>query len=122
MQRADETTAGAVATRILTAWGDQDTITYHGDNFAKGQVILYGGVENSNPDPIAEITSDAGVSFFDVRAVSKAINARVVGDVAGGVCSLVLSCAKRGLESLPGIRFGVLFSTGYRNRKRNQGK
>lgn len=68
-QRPDETTTGALTTRILTAWGDQDTVTYHGDNFAKGQVILYGGVENSNPDPIAGITSDPGIAFFDVNLV-----------------------------------------------------
>ena len=67
--RADETTIGAVPTRILTAWGDQDTVTYHGANFAKGQVILFGGVENSDVNPVAELTSDPGVSFFDVRPV-----------------------------------------------------
>lgn len=67
--RAGENTTGALATRIIAAWGDQDTISYHDANFAKGQVTLYGGVENSNLDPIVELTSDPGVSFFDVRAV-----------------------------------------------------
>ena len=62
-------TVGALATRVLTAWGEQDEITYHGANFAKGQVILFGGVENSDVNPVAELTSDPGVSFFDVRPV-----------------------------------------------------
>lgn len=62
-------TTGALATRILTAWGDQDTISYHAADFAKGQVILYGGTENSNSNPIFEVMSDPAVSFFDVRAV-----------------------------------------------------
>lgn len=67
----DETSTGAVPTRILTAWGDEDTITYHGGNFAKGQVFLYGGAENSDYDPIAKVSSQAGISFFDVMAVSQ---------------------------------------------------
>ena len=71
--RADETTIGAVPTRILTAWGDQDTVTYHGANFAKGQVIMYGAVENSNVDPIFKIASDPGVSSFDVRLVRSTV-------------------------------------------------
>lgn len=65
--RNDDT--GALATRILAAWGDQDTISYHDADFAKGQVILYGGMENSIFDPIVELTSDPGVLSFDVAAV-----------------------------------------------------
>lgn len=67
--RTYETTTGALATRILTAWGDEESVSYHGANFAKGQVTMFGGVENANVDPILEITSDPGVGFFDVRAV-----------------------------------------------------
>ena len=69
MHTPTKMTIGAVATRILTAWGDEDTISYHDANFAKGQVILYGGVENSDVNPISEIASKTGVSFVDVRAV-----------------------------------------------------
>lgn len=70
-------TTGAASTRILTAWGDQDTISYHGADFAKGQVILFGGVENSDFDPIAEVTSAPGVSYFDLRAVRQLQQQRV---------------------------------------------
>ena len=81
-------TIGAVATRIFTAWGDEDTISYHDANFAKGQVILYGGVENSNSDPIIEVASDPGVSSFEVRAV-RAIR-RAVRGVAARSLTLLL--------------------------------
>lgn len=56
-------------TRLLTAWGDSETIGYHAANFAKAEVILYGGVENANTDPILELTNDPDVPFFDVTAV-----------------------------------------------------
>lgn len=62
---------GVLPTRLLAAWGDDEAISYHYTNVAKGQVILFGGVENSNVDLLDEIASSPNVSVFDVTAVSK---------------------------------------------------
>lgn len=59
-----------VPTRLLAAWGDGETISYHESNFAKGEVILFGGVNTSIFDPLLEITSNPNVSSFDVMMVS----------------------------------------------------
>ncbi|CAM9815198.1 unnamed protein product, partial [Ectocarpus fasciculatus] len=64
----DDSADDVLPTRLLAAWGDSETIGYHAANFAKAEVILYGGVENSNTDPIIELTSDPDVTFFDVTA------------------------------------------------------
>lgn len=61
--------AGSLATRVLGAWGDEESISYHGSNFAKAEIIFFGGTENSNPDPIVELTSSPTAYSFDVTAV-----------------------------------------------------
>lgn len=62
---------GALPTRLLAAWGDEVTISYHGtSNVVQGQVTLFGGSENSNADPLVGILADAAVSYFDVTEVS----------------------------------------------------
>lgn len=63
---------GALPTRLLAAWGDEDVISYHGFDFAKGEVIVFGGMENSDPDPISDISSSPSVASFDVTSVSHA--------------------------------------------------
>lgn len=60
--------AGALPTRLIAAWGDSEAVSYHQTNVAKGQVILFGGPENADADPLAEIKSSP--LFFDVTAVS----------------------------------------------------
>ncbi|CAM9448244.1 unnamed protein product, partial [Ectocarpus sp. 4 AP-2014] len=64
----DDSADDVLPTRLLAAWGDSETIGYHAANFAKAEVILYGGIENSNTDPILELTTDPDVLFFDVTA------------------------------------------------------
>lgn len=64
--------AGVLPTRLLAAWGDDQIISYHASNFAKAEVIMFGGVEYSNSDPLLDVISDPNVSFFDVTAVSPA--------------------------------------------------
>ncbi|CAM9386585.1 unnamed protein product [Ectocarpus sp. 12 AP-2014] len=64
----DDSADDVLPTRLLVAWGDSETIGYHATNFAKAEAVLYGGVENSNTDPILELTTDPDVPFFDVTA------------------------------------------------------
>ena len=63
-------TTGASPTTLIAAWGNTESISYHENNFAQGQVIMFGGVENSNSDPLLGISSSPSVSFFDITAVS----------------------------------------------------
>lgn len=50
---------------------------YHGTSFAKGEVVMYGGAENADEDPLADVISDPEVSFFDVSAVSGSQNVEI---------------------------------------------
>lgn len=45
-------------------------MTYHVANSAKGEVIMFGGAENSNTEVLADGSSSSEASFFDVTAVS----------------------------------------------------
>lgn len=45
-------------------------MSYHGTNFAKGEVVIFGGAESADVEPLADVISDPEVSFFDVTAVS----------------------------------------------------
>ncbi|CAN0543062.1 unnamed protein product, partial [Ectocarpus sp. 12 AP-2014] len=53
---SDDSFEGAQPTRLLAAWGDSDTVGYHDANFAKGQVVMFGGSENDDAaDPVLEV-------------------------------------------------------------------
>lgn len=58
-------------TRLIAAWGDSETISYHGARFGKAEVTMFGGQESSNIDPLLDLKSDPSVSFFDVTSVSE---------------------------------------------------
>lgn len=73
-------------TRLLAAWGDSETIGYHAANFAKAEVILYGGVENFNTNTILELTTDPDVPFFDVTAVREGTESFVFRVVFFSLC------------------------------------
>eukprot|EP00752_Nemacystus_decipiens_P015391 g13724.t1 len=63
----DDTLDGSQPTRLIAAWGDDESMEYHGTaDFAKGEVIIFGGAETANVD--SNVLSDPGVSFFDVTA------------------------------------------------------
>ncbi|CBJ33319.1 conserved unknown protein [Ectocarpus siliculosus] len=63
---SDDSFDGAIPTRVLTAWGDSDTVGYHGENFAKGQVVMFGGSENDDAaDPVIDVKTSEDVQFFD---------------------------------------------------------
>ncbi|CAM9357906.1 unnamed protein product, partial [Ascophyllum nodosum] len=64
----DDSAEGASPTTLIAAWGNTESISYHENNFAQGQVIMFGGVENSNSDPLLGISSSPSVSFFDITA------------------------------------------------------
>ncbi|CAM9974997.1 unnamed protein product [Ascophyllum nodosum] len=64
----DDSAEGASSTTLIAAWGNTESISYHESNFAQGQVIMFGGVENSNSDPLLGISSSPSVSFFDITA------------------------------------------------------
>eukprot|EP00752_Nemacystus_decipiens_P015392 g13725.t1 len=64
----DDTKDGVAPTRLLAAWGDSDTISYHGAHFGKAEVVMFGGQESSNMDPLVDLKSDPSVSTFDVTA------------------------------------------------------
>ncbi len=61
--------AGAQPTRLIVAWGDTESISYHQANVAKGEVILFGGPENADAEPLAEVKSSPEVLYFDVTTV-----------------------------------------------------
>ncbi|CAM9963515.1 unnamed protein product, partial [Ascophyllum nodosum] len=63
---ADDSVEGASPTTLIAAWGDTESISYHETNFVQGQIIMFGGMENSNYDPLLGINSNQSVSFFDV--------------------------------------------------------
>ena len=46
-------------------------MSYHGTQLAKAEVVLFGGEENSDTDPLLEVKSAPSVQFFDITAVSK---------------------------------------------------
>ncbi|CAM9101397.1 unnamed protein product [Ectocarpus fasciculatus] len=55
------------ATRLLAAWGESDSVGYHAGNFAKGDVVMFGGSENADAaEPLDEVK--ATVSFFDATS------------------------------------------------------
>lgn len=61
---------GGDTTKLIAAWGNEDTVSYHGiDNVAQGQEYLFADVGDSGVAPLAEIMSDDTVSYFDVTAV-----------------------------------------------------
>ncbi|CAN0512619.1 unnamed protein product, partial [Ectocarpus sp. 12 AP-2014] len=63
---SDDSFEGAQPTRLLAAWGDSDTVGYHDGNFAKGQVVMFGGSENDDAaDPVLEVKTSEDVQFFD---------------------------------------------------------
>ena len=50
-------------------------MSYHGTtDFAKGGVVLFGGAENADVEPLADVVSDPDITFFDVAAVSELIH------------------------------------------------
>ena len=61
---------GVPTTRLLAAWGDSETISYHGAHIGKAEVVMFGGQEGSNVDPLLDLKSDPSVSFFDFTSVS----------------------------------------------------
>eukprot|EP00752_Nemacystus_decipiens_P002626 g2458.t1 len=63
---ADDTQEGTPPTRLMAAWGDSESMSYHATNFAKGVVIVFGGPENADAEPLADVVSDPDASFFDV--------------------------------------------------------
>lgn len=62
--------AGAQPTRLIAAWGESEFISYHDTNLAKGEVVIFGGAENADAEPLSGVISNPEVSFFDVTAVS----------------------------------------------------
>lgn len=62
--------AGALPTTLIAAWGNSETISYHGIQSAKGAVVVFGGEDSSDVDPLRELKSNPGVSFFDVTTVT----------------------------------------------------
>ena len=64
---------GVSPTRLIAAWGDSATVSYHGTQLAKAEVVVFGGEENSDTNPLLEVTSTPGVQFFDITAVSGAM-------------------------------------------------
>eukprot|EP00903_Cladosiphon_okamuranus_P022592 g20787.t1 len=64
----DDTADGAVPTRLIAAWGDSETVSYHGAAWGKAEVLMFGGEETSILDPLLELKSAPGVSFVDVIA------------------------------------------------------
>lgn len=73
-------------------------------------MTLYGGVENSDFDPIIGITSDPGVSFFDITAVSEGY-AWEIRDVANRVNFSLLQPAFVSIDAVYGSV--LMFSTAY---------
>lgn len=50
---------------------------YHGTtDFAKGEVVMFGGVENADVTP--DVASDPEVKFFDVTTVSARVGTEFV--------------------------------------------
>lgn len=69
---------GAQPTRVLAAWGDSDTVGYHDGNFAKGQVVMFGGSENDDAaDPVIDVKTSEDVQFFDAAPVSRREETRI---------------------------------------------
>ncbi|CAM9180093.1 unnamed protein product [Ectocarpus sp. 4 AP-2014] len=63
---SDDSFDGAQPTRLLAARGDSDSVGYHDGNFAKGQVVMFGGSENDDAaDPVLDVKTSADVQFFD---------------------------------------------------------
>ena len=60
---------GIVPTRLIAAWGNQDSITYHASDVGLAQVILFGDDAEASTDPLVEIKAAEDISYFDVGAV-----------------------------------------------------
>ncbi|CAM9465936.1 unnamed protein product [Choristocarpus tenellus] len=65
----NDTVEGASPTKIIAAWGDTSTISYHGlTNRMTGSVVFYGEA-NPASDPLVDVKGESGVSYFDVAPV-----------------------------------------------------
>ncbi|CBJ30301.1 conserved unknown protein [Ectocarpus siliculosus] len=63
----DDSLDGALATRLLAAWGDSESLGYHDVNFAKGEVVMFGGSESADAaEPLVEVKASEDFSYFDV--------------------------------------------------------
>ncbi|CAN0202728.1 unnamed protein product, partial [Scytosiphon promiscuus] len=63
----DDTQDGVLPTRLLAAWGNTESVSYHDTNFAKGEVVMFAEAESSDADlPLVEIKESADVKYIDV--------------------------------------------------------
>ena len=58
----DDSAISTPPTRLIAAWGDDSTVSYHGDKVARSSVRLFA----SEYTPLKEILSDASDGYFDV--------------------------------------------------------
>lgn len=82
--------AGVVPTILIAAWGDSETVSYHGTHSAKASVAVFGEQEGSYVDPLLDLKSNPDVSFFDVTTVSaveaSSMHAHARAVETGSVC------------------------------------
>lgn len=62
--------AGATPARIFSAWGDEDSVSYHGSNVAQATVYLFSQQGASDPDPLVHLKANDQILAFDVVPVS----------------------------------------------------
>ncbi|CAM9105653.1 unnamed protein product, partial [Hapterophycus canaliculatus] len=72
----DDTQDGVSPTRLMAAWGDTELVSYHGTNFAKREVVMFGSEEDADAYiPLVEIKESDDVAYFDVTATNFTIPA-----------------------------------------------
>ncbi|CAM9945358.1 unnamed protein product [Scytosiphon promiscuus] len=64
---ADDTDEGVPPTQLISAWGDTDTISYHGTNVAKRKAYIFGDADDTDAEqPLADVKAAETTSYFDV--------------------------------------------------------
>ncbi|CAM9820581.1 unnamed protein product, partial [Ectocarpus sp. 13 AM-2016] len=58
---------GRTTSSLLAAWGDSVSVGYYDVNFAKGEVVMFGGSESADAaEPLVEVRASEDFSYFDV--------------------------------------------------------
>ncbi|CAM9153832.1 unnamed protein product [Sphacelaria rigidula] len=64
----DDTVEGTNPTRLIAAWGSQDSVSYHGSDVGQAQVILFAEDNEASTDQLVDVKAAEDISYFDVAA------------------------------------------------------
>ncbi|CAM9395306.1 unnamed protein product [Sphacelaria rigidula] len=71
----DDSVEGTNPTRLIAAWGSQDSVSYHGSNVGQAQVILFEEDNEASTDLLVDIKAADDISYFDIAAQNYTIPA-----------------------------------------------